>query len=118
MFALSVGAESPETWQPVFEVCLDLEELDVPRCVVDQEKSIDTTFSEIFTLASIFLDKHRIVKNMSPQLGTERSAGIRSYEWDLSATTIVLVDSDEAQYDPKTCAYSLKFTGKELYSVS
>lgn len=117
MFAHFVGTESLETWRSVFEAWGDLEGYDFPClvCVVVQEKSIDTNCKENFTQVSVFLDKHHVVKNTSPELGTKRFAGIRSYERALRAPKTVSVDSIKEKYGLKTSAYLSKFTDKELY---
>lgn len=117
VFAHFVGTECRDTWLPVFRACAALEGYDVPKrvCIVDQEKSIDSSFNEVFHHASIFLDKHHVVKNMTPTLGAEKSWGVRLYEKALRAPSVDSVNAMKAQYGQKMSSYLSKFPDKELY---
>lgn len=116
-FSHSVGTEGRETWDFVFEALKSIPHFDEPDrvTIVDQEKSIDSSYKSIMHNAKLFLDMLHVKKNMAPALGAEKAIGIALYEKACRAPTRALVDGFKVQYKPKQRAYLAKFEDSELY---
>lgn len=116
VFAHSVASESAKTWTSAYQACRGIEGFDIPKrvCMVNQEKSIDSSVTDVFTHASIFSDKLYVAKNMPSLLGKEKTSGFKLYKKALQALSKSTVDVVKAQYGPKTSAYLSEFKKEEI----
>lgn len=117
LFAHFVGAECHEYWHRVFSECQKLEGFDVESrtTIVDQEKSIDSAYKDVFQNAKMFLDPMHVRKNMGSALGASRAVGISLYDKALYAPTEAAVDEVVARYSETQAKYLGRFKRSELY---
>ena len=103
LFFHSVGVESEETWLTVFKALKDIPGYDVEGriTIVDQEKSIDSTYRSTMQHAKLFLDMLHVKKNMSKTLGAERAAGILKYENAVRAPSRCLLYTSPSPRDQR-----------------
>lgn len=118
-FAHFVGAECHQYWSNVFRACKNIDGFDIPdrTVVVDQEKSIDTSFKEIFSHAKMFLDPMHVKKNMGSKLGRFKASGISYYEQALRAPSKEEVDRIIEYYSDEQKTYLKSFEKPELYTA-
>ncbi|CAN8075950.1 unnamed protein product [Agarophyton chilense] len=119
LFAHLIGAECYETWNTVFEECINIPGYDIAErtTIVDQEKRIDKAYEEVFSEAKIFLDPLHVRKNMGAKLGATKAVGISLYERALYAPTCAAVDEIVLQYSRQQRAYLSKFEKSDLYKA-
>lgn len=82
--------------------------------ILDQEKSIQSSFREAMEFYSVLLDVHHVKKNILTHLGWERSTGPSLHGRKISAPCVEDVVKIKRQYGEKS-AYFQKFRDEERY---
>lgn len=116
-FGHFVGAECYEYWKTVFDAMKGIDGYDVAErtTIVDQEKSIDSAYTDAMAHAKLFLDPLHVKKNMSKQLGPEKASALSLYEQAVYAPCKAAVDSIICQYGENQKAYLGNFKKEQLY---
>ena len=116
-FAHSVGPESKENWQKVFQAVSSVVKFDIPErpIIIDQEKGIEKAFGRVFIHTKMFLDPLHVQKNMLKVLGAERSIAVSLYKRALHAPLRVQKDEIIQQHGPNQKKYLSKFDKSVLY---
>ena len=109
LFAHSVGTECEETWTIVFSKLKAVPGFDVPGrvTIVDQEKSIDTSFSNVMQHACLFLDPLHVKKNMAVYVGRERATALLKYSRAVRAPSTATVAAIKREYGEKQLVISI-----------
>lgn len=119
VFAHFIGPENNDNWKKVLRECAEIPGFDVPSrtTIVDQEKSIDCAYREVFKEAKMFLDPLHVKKNMGAKLGANKVLGLSLYERALLAPSRAKVDEIIEQYGEQQRKYLDKFDKSELYKA-